>query len=360
MNLPPQKDIESFYLSLFSNLVANKHYANPDRQLYQAILEKMADCQPRIGQWEIVWGPVVKQLIKKGDAANAMYVAHNLNEPSRYVVAIAASNPGSMFDWLVEDSLVKWQIPWIFGKAPARARISLGTAIGLFILLMAKVGNTLPGAGKSLKQFLKSLPDKKIDLCFAGHSLGGILSPTLALYFLDRQSSWDPGRNAKISARPTAGPTAGNLYFARYSDQVLTDITRYWNRLDAVPHLWNPASIEQIKGIYKPYIPKESPIDFGINLLVEWLKGLGAKGKYFQINPKAASFPGEINSKIIDPDKSNFENFIRQVNYQHFDSYQKYFGYSDGFLSQSHQEPKEIITPAWRRIIKKAEISFPS
>jgi hypothetical protein len=82
------------------------------------LLTDLADSnvQTKIGQWTIVWGPVIYGHDPKSQVwDNIMYVAkgENLttNNP-QYVVAIAATNPKSVFDWLQEDVNTHNMVPW--------------------------------------------------------------------------------------------------------------------------------------------------------------------------------------------------------------------------------------------------------
>lgn len=223
MNSPSYKEKVLFQLSLYSNLVSGQQSKNLEEKLYKAIQDKLKENQKQIGRWEVVWGPAVEQPKEDGYAINAMYVAHSLDTPSWYVVSIAGTNSSSLLDWLFEDLLVRHQVPWVFGTVP-KAKIALCTAIGLVILLTSKPCGDRPNAGKTLIEFLKALPEEDLELSITGHSLGGALSPTLALLLKDIQLCWDTECKTKISTMPTAGPTAGNSAFSRYSDGILKEI----------------------------------------------------------------------------------------------------------------------------------------
>lgn len=358
MNPPSDRDKVLFQLSSYSNLVSGQQGEDLEERLYQAIQDKLKENQQQIGRWEVVWGPAVVQAGNDGYALNAMYVAHSLDTPSWYVASIAGTNSSSLLDWLFEDLLVKNQIPWVFGTEP-NAKIALCTAIGLVILLDSKPSGDRPNAGRILIEFLKDLPKRDLDLSVTGHSLGGALSPTLALLLKDIQLYWDSEYKAKISTMPTAGPTAGNSAFSQYSDGILKEITRYWNSLDVVPHAWNETTLEQIKRIYVPAIP-ENPV---VDQLVNWAEQFALNGDYFQIEPNELPFEGEINKEIIDPKSLVFINFFRQVRYQHIGAYDKYFAIPDiavSNLAALHQDLKTIFTPAFQRIAKRAGISLPA
>jgi len=295
---------------------------------------------------------------RTGTPSMPMYVAHSLDTPSWYVVSIAGTNSSSLLDWLFEDLLIRHQVPWVFATVP-KAKIALCTAIGLVILLTSKPCGDRPNAGKTLIEFLKALPEEDLELSITGHSLGGALSPTLALLLKDIQLYWDTECKTKISTMPTAGPTAGNSAFSRYSDGILKEVTRYWNSLDVVPHAWNETTLEQIKSIYVPAIPENPGVDHLVNLAEQ----AALKGDYCQIKPNEPPFISEINKEIIDPQSTPFSNFFRQAGYQHVEAYERYFaipGIAISDLAELYQDPKNLLSPAFQRIAERAGIAVPS
>src|SRR5262249_13625321 len=145
--------------------------------------------------------------------------------PSQYAIGIAGTNPKSILDWIIEDGFVAWQVPWVYALLDAPgAKIALGTAIGLALLQNMKPSSKVPGGGSTLVDFLATVTKSPVQAAVAGHSLGGALAPTAALWLADTQgflSHWDRHKNATLSALPTAGPTAGNSAFATYSGKKL-------------------------------------------------------------------------------------------------------------------------------------------
>src|SRR5262249_460381 len=107
---------------------------------------------------------------------------------------------------------------WPPGTAPGPTgpRISESTSIGLQVLLGME-GSTANGP-QSLLAFLKSQATNAINVCVTGHSLGGCLAPTLALYLKEQRAAWDVSGESNVSTISFAGPTAGNSAFAAYSD----------------------------------------------------------------------------------------------------------------------------------------------
>ncbi len=208
------------------------------------------------GDWSVVWGPCVYCVKNANTVTNAMYVAYS---PSQriYMVGIAATNPVSFVDWIVEDGDVDphsgavWPpaLPFTPVRHPniipvTMPAISAATAVGVSNLLtQAEMVDPVHG---DLRTFLNSRTNANDTLIFGGHSLAGALSPTLALYLYPNPatSGWK-----EVLVLPTAGATPGNLGFANVFAQAFpqkTDApsglfwnTDYANNHDVVPHAWD-------------------------------------------------------------------------------------------------------------------------
>jgi hypothetical protein len=212
------------------------------------------------GDWSVDWGPCVCSSTPNlaSYATNAMYVAHS---PSlrTYVVAIAGTNPGSLYDWLGEDGdvaeifMAQWPFnapfvqtahpPW-FGTPPPA--LSAATANGVSNLL-ASLADPWKG---TLLTYLPTIANTSATIIFTGHSLAGALAPALALYFYPQpqSSGWK-----QVLVLPLAGASPGNAPFAaRFTaaaayPPVASGVdapygnwnTDYANAHDVVPHAWN-------------------------------------------------------------------------------------------------------------------------
>ncbi len=225
------------------------------------------------GDWDVVWGPCVYLKGASGNpamtgyATNALYVAHS---PSlnTYVVAVAATNERSFFDWVIEDGDVdmlntaRWPITLPFKGAlhlalgEATPQISGGAATGISDLLTEAA---MRSNGQFLPEFLKSLTQlpstansiaSQSTLIFAGHSLAGALTPCMALHLYPEPSDKAPWAN--IHVLPTAGATFGNGGVAAQFNRTfpptpvpgITAPYGHWNmdvtnKHDVVPHAWN-------------------------------------------------------------------------------------------------------------------------
>lgn len=295
-----------YSLNSIANAPSGRHGTVAELEQYatEVITEVLADSRVigLIGQWQLVWGPAVYQVTGSTVADNAMYVAQSKTDKSQFVVAISGTNPISAYGWIVEDIVINPPVNWPYGTAGAAAgQITHGTSVGLNVLL-----NILKGGDNTLHQYLAgqvSNSGSALTITVTGHSLGGALSPSVALALLDTEglpltdpNGWDPDSKSQIAVEPTAGPTPGNATWADYYGYRLGSATdRLWNRIDIVPHAWQISMLKEVPNIYEPTIPE--------NELVQSLVGLAiANSKAFgdaeQIRPDVPGLPGQIDPNI--------------------------------------------------------------
>jgi Lipase (class 3) len=170
-----------------------------------------------LNDWQIVWGPVTYTVPGSLYQDNLLYVVQQTGT-SDYVIAIRGTNGINELDWLFEDFEVQNTIPWplsgtqnIFQTGCA---VTESTSIAMNILL-----NNMedPISQLTLVEYLKTVTNSQTNVCVTGHSLGGALTPTLALWLLENSSEWDISASSTVSCISFAGPTAGNQLFAKYS-----------------------------------------------------------------------------------------------------------------------------------------------
>jgi hypothetical protein len=232
-----------------------------------------------------------------------------------------------------------------------RSRLTAQPAISLLTRLEQNLRNTdapllnpgrLKGGaapasqpGSTLKQFLSRYGANagKYDIYVTGHSKGGALSSTLALWLADTQGpqndpaeQWDPQKHASLHCYSFAGPTAGNAEFAAHSDVALQDCHRIWNPNDVVPHAFIP---DQLTGLSQRY----------------GLQGL-EKTVCDELTAQVANAVQALDYRQICKSGSPIDctlvaglPLLAQIVHQHLDSYLEYFGLSDEMTSLSLLAP---------------------
>ena len=291
--------------------------------------------------WQILWGPIVFSNNPGANsviADNTMALFYSPNQ-NMYVIAIAGTNIDSAYGWLQEDFNVTQTVTWssVMGSgfnipsAYSGAAISEGSNLGLQALLAMQSGSN--GLIAALTNSLNALPSgSKAQLYVTGHSLGGALSPVMALYLHDLQqqsNNWNAnGCITTIHAMPSAGPTPGEANFAAYysylcgqtpaANQAGISYTSVYNTLDVVPHAWQKEDIAQIPTIYEgsgqiqpPLLanPKETIMGSlsvglflrGCNTSYTFLGKKIPKNTYTQVSASPAvrsSFTGVFNTTV--------------------------------------------------------------
>lgn len=343
-----------FSLSLLANAAAMNQgsQAALGQQLANDLAANLgaAQLQALIGDWSVVWGPAVWQRAGSKVLDNAMYVAHNpaVTFPDgsvrdTYVVAIAATNPQSAYDWFVEDFAVSKTVQLStfnpFEAAPVASSptltepfISWATAIGIYQLAQLVAPTGAPGAGTNIAQFLQGLSGVDAStLVFAGHSLAGALSPTLALWL---KTNGMMGSFGTAYVYPTAGATPGNTAFAldyathfwptKAGAQPYQQWNKMlWNTLDIVPHAWNVVDLNAIKTLYD-----NAPITV-LSLAVDGAIANSLLSSSVYVRVQNSSLPGTLASEnpftnppapmVVPP--TTIQQFLPQAAYQHVDAY---------------------------------------
>lgn len=263
--------------------------------------------------WQLVWGPIVYS--NKPDALavvadNTMALYYNASQ-NLFVVGIAGTNVVSVYGWETEDFDVSTTVAWnainTSSNAPANVQIATGTSLGIAALLAmqdpANGNNTMI---EQLKSFLaSSVKTAQPSLAVAGHSLGGALTPLMALYLNETRQDWNTGANpvGVITAYPTAGPTAGNQNFASYYEGLLGTsfvYTSKYNVVDVVPQAWELDTMVTVPFLYDAGMYTTTPPDAIISAFT--LGAIGASvnstgwlpkfNNYTQITPRI-TLPGE-------------------------------------------------------------------
>jgi len=277
-------------------------------------LQRALKVQADSHRWELAWGPAVYHFSLSKLDDNMMYVVQDTTNPSHFAVVVRGTNPSAFLDWLVEDFDVVDQVAWITstsaGKQPeGQPKISKGTSEGLHILQeMTPEGG--PVQNQNLLQFLQAQsPPSGLQIDVTGHSLGGALAPTLALWLAENLDS-----RAKISVYPLAGPTPGNADFAAYYESVLGSSThRLWNPFDIVPLAWNHETLGKMADLYEP-LTRANPAERG---LIDGLRSVVKDKGYTQIDPSHPSLSGAVST-----DLGKRVDWVAEAGWQHHCGYQ--------------------------------------
>lgn len=184
--------------------------------------EYLAAAAPTKG-WQVNWIPEVE-----GVPDNFMFMA--TDGSGQYVVAIRGTypNPFSEAYWHdgSQDSPFGDMVNW---PGATGAKISAGTNTGFTNLVQLT-----EESGKTLLDKLAELPTSA-TVTVTGHSLGGTLTPVLALHI-------STSCNIRVNATSYAGLTPGNEDFAALfgSGTALEGkIRRVYNTLDSVSYGWD-------------------------------------------------------------------------------------------------------------------------
>lgn len=237
----------------------------------------LSSVPPLIGDWSLVWGPGIKVNVASSVSANGIYVAYSdnaVNNGPTYVVAVAATNGACPFDWTVEDLDVSTIVDFstfspnstpspVTNPDSSTPYISNGTAVGLGNLLNI-VGGYGDAKTGTLSDFLSTIPSSQnATIVFTGHSLGGALSPTLALWLkVNNQLS----QFSDALVYPTAGASPGETNFSDLfaqnfpADSNAGSTAFQWNRViwntyDVVPHAWGTSGTPSLAEVASLYVP---------------------------------------------------------------------------------------------------------
>jgi Lipase (class 3) len=297
--------------------------------------------------WKVVWGPATYTTPGALYQDNMMFVAQSTSDASQFVVAVRGTNGTADLDWLLEDFDVRQMMPWPPGSAttsPVGAMISESASIDLQIVLLMTGGVT--GSG-TLLEFLQSQSGTALNVYVTGHSLGGCLSTTLALYLKENQQGWDGSGQSIVSAISFAGPTAGNQAFATHSDDMFSGgpFPPGWDTslnstcdavrcsLDVAPLVWDSnnvsANTPNLIGLYGKNIEFHG-LEWDIlkSHVIDLLSGVLAQQGYRQIEagapPLVGTFNGPGTSSISLP--TLCKAYEQQALWQHVNSYPTLLG----------------------------------
>jgi hypothetical protein len=289
----------------------------------QEVSQKLVPCfegelakQPLVEDWELVWGPVVYRFKHVLYNDNLLYAVRRRDDPTTIAVSTRGTNSPALFDWLIEDLGVFRLRDWPYGDpGELEPKIDEGTWKGFEALQGLVPPEGVPGDGKGISAFLgeqvAANAPKRTTIHVTGHSLGGALSPVLALWLADTRAEWDPNDLADLHVAPFAGPTQGDADFAAYYDQRLgTSTTRFHDAVDLATLIWATADMATIPNLYLPVAKMDEAERIALDALI-----LGTEDKgYRQI---LADQP-PLAYREVNPDVTSF---LDQADWQHHCGY---------------------------------------
>jgi hypothetical protein len=263
------------------------------------------------GNKKLVWGPAVHRDENLQIFIDSlMYVVQDVDNPGEFTVVVRGTNPFSASSWFFEDFIVWEQAMWDTGPALPDAMVAVCSNYALAKHVALTPVQGVPGVGQKLIQFLQGMVSGGGNVTFdvTGHSLGGVMSSTLALWLMNMQERYWPGKDVDISVYSFAGPTAGNQAFVDYSNETFNKNNeprcfRFENKLDVATMAWDEDKLAGVETLYPGITPSYLEQKM-IDAARKAAKGMG----YKQIGV-SRDIPAGVNEALKD--------YIVQALYQH-------------------------------------------
>ncbi|WP_343713507.1 hypothetical protein [Inquilinus sp.] len=283
-------------------------------RIKQGITTQLADTSLATqGNWKLSWVGLTK------DGANLAYIAQGPNDGNGTVYALVLR--GTVMDSLVdqlEDLQVGLLVPFHPDGTPPMwplPQISLGAMVAF-------------GAIVSNTDLKTQLAEQKPDTLYVvGHSLGGAMATTIALY-LQQQVSAGKLPIARIQPYTFAAPTAGDATFATWFDKQFPKAVCIYNKYDVVPTAWATlASLPENWQSNPFYPPSPGPTAKPDNTVGEEIAKMAAntKGNTYvqptQQPPLNTGSPPLLLEKYAPPPPKVdplVDQFMQQVGFQHY------------------------------------------
>src|SRR5262249_14231650 len=151
-----------------------------------------------------------------------------------------------------------------------------------------------------------------LEVNVVGHSKGGALAQTVAVWLRDAldsahpQQGWDPSGRARVACYAFAGPTPGNAGFARRIERILGASHHHLRNMnDIVTRAWQT---DELRGIPALYGRRSSEFKGLIALIVDDVERRGYRQAQLGVTP----FPGELD---------DHRTFAAEFVHQHLQSY---------------------------------------
>jgi hypothetical protein len=252
------------------------------------------------------WAP--QWLILTQDRANLAYIATQDSTASCAVV-LRGTQFNSLVD-LAEDMQVSTLAQFTAGGDSSTPLLIAKGTMEAFTEIINSVtaGTTLLG---QLQAWNDALPeDSTPNLYVTGHSLGGCMATTLALYLNAQSWRFQP----VFGVYTFAAPTAGLQPFADYYDATFPDNSyRIYNAADVIPNAW-----ASLNNVYETFFPSPGPgQSLIVHNLLKQIEGSTDGNVYVQTNDGASTIV--LSGNTYDPNAvcATTSDFFLQLATQH-------------------------------------------
>jgi hypothetical protein len=182
------------------------------------------------GAWKAIWVGL------SADGANMSYIAQNATA-NQFALSIRGTNFSLKID-VQEDNDVGTTVSFA-EQAGAPCQISSGAMEAFKEVTGAVFTSSKTTLAQELQKLATSNPGAQLFV--TGHSLGGCVATTVALYLQNLAKSWST--KASFQVYTFAAPTAGLKDFADlFARTFPTNSWRVYNLLDVVPNAWQTLS----------------------------------------------------------------------------------------------------------------------
>jgi triacylglycerol lipase len=225
---------------LFSFLAYYDFYQPDVKRLEDNVTSMLKSVKTMLKFSEISWGPIAyKNNEYLSDSLIYVVKNKNLSKEEEYTIVIRGTNPFSLSSWLFQDLNVAGLTPWsrqLPSATTSCSYISKATDTSLHI------HKNLTSNGQTVLCWLNSVidsTDKNIHLNICGHSLGGLMATTFALWLHDELSASEKINRVDMQVYAFAGPTAGNDVYVEYLNTKLRlKYKSFENKYDIATHAW--------------------------------------------------------------------------------------------------------------------------
>lgn len=298
--------------------------------LHEQLVEWLGRVEATRGQ-EIVWGPACYRLWWQSSAPALVMFVTRAQADGPLQIVVRGGAPIGVWDPCFEELACVEQEPWVWARgagnlAPA---VCAGLLAQLEVLRELTPDESLPGAGRSLLEFLAEGASSSAAAGTGaraevlGHGLGGALACAVTLWLRDtqgsertRELSWDPGRVFELHCTSFASPAFGNSDFATYITERLGGaLELIHNPLDHAVSLWDAQAMAELEQLYKPHVERAPLLFAVVNALCEELERRGVE--YEQL--PAQLLERQLNTALPP-------SYVAQAEYQHLHAYAAQLG----------------------------------